>query len=160
MKAALWMLLLAMDMGTATAQTSLPPPVIQLSAKDFTGPRQAPPVTTPDGFVAALTEPANKCATVGYKARMEANIDYRSQATGNARAALAACLDAARQSGTDAYKAFAAGPASVPVKASGKELYVAWLAYLPGWVNGQHGAQSEADYRQAFARFQADTLTP
>lgn len=109
--------------------------------------------------MAALTEPANKCASIGYKAHMEARLDYRSQATEAARASLEACVSAARQSGEDAYKAFVAGPASATIKASGKDLFAAWLAYLPGWAHGDRGTPTEADYKVAFSRFQVDAMT-
>lgn len=151
-----WMALAVLFVTAAVAQTTLPAPEIKLSAKDFTGPRQAPSPSTPDGFLQALTGPANKCAALGYRAHMETQLDYRSDGTQSARAKLEACIVEARQSGTDAYKAFAAGPASAAMKASAKDVFAAWLAYLPEWSHGERGTQTEANYKQAYSRFQVD----
>ncbi|UGB39130.1 hypothetical protein [Frateuria soli] len=136
--------------------------LVAVAALGFAGTAQASDASKT--YAHALRDAVVPCHTLRYKANLDEQLQ-RDQARINARfgertpspdnsatnAKISQCLADAKSKAADAYKAFAAQTASSDMKQAGKDLLVAYFAYLKVTTDGgdDRNTDEAVAYRKA-----------
>lgn len=123
--------------------------------------------TPGEDYVAALNKEVSACNMISLRSHLDEQLEqtrsgYASSTTITANGQkLADCAAKAREKGKDIYKAFAASDASPALKVSAKNVFIAWLSYLPVamFYDAPDNSPEVAEYNKAVATFNVDEMS-